>query len=453
MSARPIPNASRSAPDSPERNPRPRSNRVRRWLGLALTACATAAILALTLSPQPTAEAMAPRKACVICGTAAGSDVLANVLLFAPLGVGLALLGVRWRRALLAGLALSLGIELTQYLAIPGRFASVSDVLTNTTGAALGALLVASWRTWCRPAPRVGIALATMASAVWLAALALASWALSYQATIGRYPPTPIHRAASFAIGMPWFDGEVLRARFDGVTTEHRGTGPVYVKAVPTSPAAAEVVARGRDHRPEQVPLLIVYAPEMRMPWLVLAQRGDGAVVALGTRAWRLRLQTPTVAIDGVLGADAPATEPYLVRGERIGDSVTVTFERGRERLQREIRLWPSLGWALVSPIPRIDAPLAPLASVAWLAGLALPIGYWVRWGARGGWRSELIAAACLLATLLGGLVLIPAAAGFGPARPWEWLAALGGVLAGAGLAEGARRLGAGGVSRASHRP
>ncbi len=82
-------------------------------------------------------------------------DVLGNVVAFAPFGASLAaatLLSSRsrlhgrfrrwWLKVSLAGLALSLFIELGQ-LAIPGRVTDVDDVILNTIGTAAGALLVA----------------------------------------------------------------------------------------------------------------------------------------------------------------------------------------------------------------------------------------------------------------------------------------------------------------------
>jgi glycopeptide antibiotics resistance protein len=64
-------------------------------------------------------------------------NLVGNVLLFAPLGAGLGLLGRRLRFTVAAGFALSGAIELVQ-LAIPGRTTSTADVICNTAGIALG---------------------------------------------------------------------------------------------------------------------------------------------------------------------------------------------------------------------------------------------------------------------------------------------------------------------------
>src|SRR6476661_10898815 len=69
-----------------------------------------------------------------------------NFILFVPLGI---LLPLVWRRlrfwnGLLAALAISVGIELTQYLTRPwsNRLADVNDVILNVAGACLGLALV-----------------------------------------------------------------------------------------------------------------------------------------------------------------------------------------------------------------------------------------------------------------------------------------------------------------------
>ena len=72
-----------------------------------------------------------------------------NVLLFVPLGILLPVLWERFRsakRTILAGLALSCAIELSQIFTF--RTTDVNDLITNTAGAALGFLLAR--RLTCR---------------------------------------------------------------------------------------------------------------------------------------------------------------------------------------------------------------------------------------------------------------------------------------------------------------
>ena len=70
-------------------------------------------------------------------------DFLANILFFVPVGlIGALLLPRRlWWLAMPAGLLLSAALELGQAAFLPERCASWTDVLANTLGAVLGALL------------------------------------------------------------------------------------------------------------------------------------------------------------------------------------------------------------------------------------------------------------------------------------------------------------------------
>jgi len=86
-------------------------------------------------------------------GPVAPLNLLANVALFVPLGVVVALVigddhlgrSLLWRAAA-AGLVVSVLVEVIQ-LAFPmGRVADVDDVLVNTTGAVVGTVLAHRWQ-------------------------------------------------------------------------------------------------------------------------------------------------------------------------------------------------------------------------------------------------------------------------------------------------------------------
>lgn len=78
----------------------------------------------------------------------------ANILLFVPLGVLLALILPR-ARYLVAPLSLivTVTVECVQAIALDQRTPSVMDIVANTTGACLGLLLVAVIAAARRPAP------------------------------------------------------------------------------------------------------------------------------------------------------------------------------------------------------------------------------------------------------------------------------------------------------------
>ena len=134
-------------------DPAPRSQvRGARWLIVA----AAAAIGVLTLHPQPEMAVLAKRTPvwCLVCGPLGAVDVLNNLVLFFPLGVGLALSGRRSREIGLIVLAATLTIETLQLFLIPGRDASLSDVLTNIAGGLIGGASVRRHDLWLTPTAR-----------------------------------------------------------------------------------------------------------------------------------------------------------------------------------------------------------------------------------------------------------------------------------------------------------
>ena len=68
------------------------------------------------------------------------ADLIANVVLFVPVGFLLTLLAGRWWIGLVGGAALSAAAETVQ-LFLPHRVASILDVATNSAGCAAGVLV------------------------------------------------------------------------------------------------------------------------------------------------------------------------------------------------------------------------------------------------------------------------------------------------------------------------
>src|SRR3989442_6439256 len=93
-------------------------------------------ILAVTLCPSG-GERVEPMLRCIVCGERGVADVIVNVILFVPFGAALSVAGTRLLRVCLVAALFSGAIELTQ-LFVPGRDSSLSDVMSNTTGAAVG---------------------------------------------------------------------------------------------------------------------------------------------------------------------------------------------------------------------------------------------------------------------------------------------------------------------------
>ena len=148
--------------------------------GLALAAGGLLFIVGATLrpAPDPIGLALSTPLWCLVCGDSGGADILANLLLFVPFAVGLRLAGAPWRRVVLLSAALSLTVELLQLVAIPGRDATLSDLLTNTTSGAIGAAIAPHLPTALRPSRTQAGRLLAGGAAAWLAALGVAAWLL-----------------------------------------------------------------------------------------------------------------------------------------------------------------------------------------------------------------------------------------------------------------------------------
>ena len=134
---------------------RPAKARVREWLAaFALLAYAVVLVLA-TLSPTPLDQDYeeAIRKLLAALHRAGGPEwfgynkleFTANILMFVPLGflIAMSIPTKLWWMSILIGSLLSGAIELAQGAFLAARFASLNDVVSNSAGAALGALFAA----------------------------------------------------------------------------------------------------------------------------------------------------------------------------------------------------------------------------------------------------------------------------------------------------------------------
>lgn len=70
-------------------------------------------------------------------------EVINNMLVFLPVGVYLKMLGVRTKHAALAGVAVSLTFETLQFVLACGA-SDITDIITNTAGALVGAAVYAA---------------------------------------------------------------------------------------------------------------------------------------------------------------------------------------------------------------------------------------------------------------------------------------------------------------------
>lgn len=397
--------------------------RLQRGAGAALALAGFVFVVVATL--HPASGGRDPSRAadllCLVCGEHGGADVAVNLLLFVPLAIGLRLAGESWGRTVLACAALSFTVELLQLRVIPGRDASLSDLITNTISGAIGATL-GGWLPRL-VAPRPGRALALLAggSTAFLALLTVWGWLLVPWMPSGEL----ISRWAHELPGRPMFEGRIRSVRLDGVPMPRFG-------ATPDSAALRRRLDRGafsleadltsgtlvRDR--VWVYMFSVNAGDA----LSLNQLGHQAGIAVPARGLRFRLWPPMLT----LGKAYPETAGVPVRIVATADSRRLRLVSSYEGSERSVELGmsPAFGWILFAPFDLGEGTGVRWVTAVFLAAMVLPLGYWAAWTSR-----SRVTAAALALTLVAGLGVVPAATGFPPVHWSEWLAGALGAAAG----------------------
>jgi hypothetical protein len=372
-------------------------------------------ILVVTLFPIAGAETER-WVSCVVCSDRGIADVLINVLLFVPLGAALAAAGVSQPRCVLGGALLSAGVEFAQ-LYIPGRDPSLGDVVSNTVGSGVGAVLVVTAPYWLLP-PR-----AQAARLSW--AVALAAAALCYAAGWLLTPALPQTRYSSLwtpDVGhLEWYRGRVREAMI--------GEVPIPVGPIANSAAVRELLLSPQGFslhvraiagpRTAALGALVAVYDQRGREILLLGPERDDLVFRVRTRATALRLDQPDIRLVGALRAVAPGDAlDVTVHGRRGRYAVTVNSSAAAE-----LGWTVGSGWAILMYPEAVPGWLKTLLSLGWVAALWVPAGFWAR--AR---RDAWVTGAAVTAGLVGAPAVTPLCA----TPLLQWAAAGLGVLAGA---------------------
>ena len=402
-----------------------------------------AAIAVMTLSPG-SPDAVTPEGVCIFCGATGGQDFFDNILLFVPFAFFLRSAGVRRGRVVAAAVAATMFIEFMQLHVIPGRDASLGDVLSNSIGGVVGALLADGWRTLLFPAPRLARRLAAVAAAGWLAVLAATAWGLA---------PSVLEERDAFVEWAPrspsWprFHGVVLGATLAGSPIAPGAAPPVGEGSRAPGGAVrltAEVLNGNR--RPSFAPIVRVAVPggpDGTEELAALGENGCDLALHVRMRVTDLRFRAPTVTVPAVFpcgdasdGARGVAEgDRTRLAGELAPDGWMRVGARWGERGagERAVRLSPVMGWSFLLPWSyQFGKKPHRWLDALWLAGLLLPAAYWGARGARARPAARLAVVAALLALVVAaGLVLVPAAWRLAPGGPTDWLASAVGIAAG----------------------
>jgi VanZ like protein len=405
--------------------------------GIALAIVGFLFVAVATLTPIPGAPQPATTW-CLVCGDLGGIDVIANVLLLIPLGIGLRLAGISLRRTVALCFALTLTVEILQLRVVVGRDASLSDVLMNTLGGWCGARLATHLRDVFAPDPPLAGKLARWSALALAVLLALSSWALRPALPFHYYwaqwtPQRPEYapfagRLLDVSVARISLANGFLPRSFE--IREHllrrRSEASATVEAGPPTPKLA-VIARMANH------LGVAF---------VIGQHGRALVCQRRFHTADLRVRTPELALADAF-PDAEELSPVrpdtlrLICGVRDGWLYTRRESSSGAR-ERAVPLSPGMAWMFLLPFSYSIGPRYATLNLVWLAALVVPLGFWsaLAFRQRGTavpfvQRPPSLIAAALLA-LFVGLALMPWLAGL-PAIPFaEWGAAVAGWLIGA---------------------
>ena len=408
----------------------PPSPQTRRF-GFALVVLSLAAIAWLTLRPAHASSSVTSHL-CLVCGPLAGVDILLNILLFVPLGLGLHLSGLSFWRAVLTCFVLSLSIETAQAFVVRGRDSTLSDVLTNTSGGAIGFWVP----TWLAPSRRKAAWLAAVWGAIWLLIQIVSSYVFSPSLPASQYSGQIAQRGAR-----AMFHGEVDSARIgtipipNGAFADSRSirqlllSGSTIVAFVRVTGATANFAS------------IIRVADDKQRAIASIAEEGDRLVFSIRTGASNLRLREPAFGMPGVFAAarqPADSMAESLVLSSRFNDG-TVQLAAQTPSGHQELNVSPraAQAWTVLVPFHgHLDGGgMERLATFLWASVLLIPLGYWAAAVVRQLERVATFSLVAVLAALLAaGLTFVPAGFALRGATSLDWIAALSGLGMGAGL-------------------
>jgi len=355
----------------------PGPDRVHR-LGTILVLVGLALIALATLTPAGRADS--PRVTyCINCGIGWLTDIVSNVVLFTPLGAGLAMRGVPVRRAILAAFAASLAVEVCQFLGYPpGRTSALADLLANVSGTALAATIVSHRGQLLRPRHAVAVAVTVTWSSMASATLLLSGFALGLTAGDDTQEPSILLSRLETVPDMPWFQDQVDWADVNGVRINRGSPGPVIMEAVgAVSTFRASVSVRGRDVERVSVPVLSVHRPGAPDPVLLIGQLDDDLEIRSPRRANDFGLVTPHLRLRGAFAARAPGDgRSTSVDADVTGGVLRLSARSDEFADTASLIFQPTIGWALLQTVASADERFAQPITLAWLLLLTFPIGW-----------------------------------------------------------------------------
>lgn len=395
-----------------------------------------ALIIGATLLPF---GGMAPERIppswCLRCGTLWLTDAFANIALFVPFGLAMAMRRHRVWRVAVASLCFSLLIELLQSVGFPpGRSPALADIVTNTLGGTLGAalfiVLVQERTRTARTATWLAIAWTVLAVCVF----SLTSRALQQVEPVSNRQLSLSKSPFGHVPGHGWYEGVTDSAAINDTIIRRGWSGPIILAATPdVLPVQAAVWVRGTDPLGGQIPLVFVHQKGDSSAWLRIAKSGNDAELTVLRTAWTWGLTFPSVIVPNVFRGRTPREGSTVALSARVTPA-ELTLQHGSE--VSSLRLTPLLGWSLIQPVVSVQSSLNGLVQLLWVWLWLFPATWWARRCTRPGTVLTGVSVA-----IGAWLTVVPTLFGLAPLSLGDWGVVLTGLACGAIVAPALPRL------------
>jgi hypothetical protein len=399
----------------------------------AAIVAALAIALIATMTLQPAVSSNNLPFSCLFCGSLGGVDFVLNTVLFMPLGLGLYWLLRDGRTALLTGVAATLLIELLQWRFIPGRDASLGDLLANSIGTALGIGLARVGAAWVMATGRTARKLAATSAALSTLVVGLSSWLLQ---PVSVRTPLSVQWKPS-RVNMDDFQGELRAAALHGEPI--RATEVIIPPRLldPETRSLTVTASISGEVEPSRRQAIILRFASHWEEGFFLGQWRESLIARTHVVAERFKFRPPLVGLKGAL---SPPVDKVGGAGQNLIVEVVSNPRAMTVRVNRPdnptvaVPRTAGLGWTLLLPWDVAITPGWWIANAAWLAALVLPVGYFTarsaRHATRSGWANR-----WPLLLSLGALIAGPSMFGLSMLGVGEWAGVLTGLIAGAAIA------------------
>ena len=373
---------------------------MKRRIPVALAVLSTAAILFFTL--RPSGSQLNPWSFYLTTGDAALAELIANLILFIPLGVSLTLAGVRPQRAIAAGALLSFTVEFLQQW-IPGRDPSVGDILANSISTALGMLLVVAAPLWLHVSPRRSAWQARIT-----AVIAVLAWYGTGMLVRQKFPPGPYNIVPTPRIhSLANYEGKVLKVTPGFQSVEVRAV------AAPTPPGRTSPLLAALARNDERV--------------LVLAVDDHDLTLHYDMPALHWTLEQPPLRLPGGMTQVAPSD---TFTAATWHDSTNICL-RVNATTRCHLGYTIGDGWKLIY-YPEDWAPwMLGVINTLWMVGCVIGVGFWGRGRGRGRGTAAKGGGLLAMGIVIAGVLMVPLLTGLKPTPIYEWIGAVGGMALG----------------------